>query len=528
MIRVLGCIVDQHDLRFVVLAGVLCVCVCAAAMSMIARARVADGWARSVWIGCSGVVAGFGIWATHFVAMLAYETSFPISFAPAGTFVSMLVAALMCGVGFWVSLSRFGGLAGGALTGLAIVTMHYIGMSAVRAPADQVWDMDYVLASVVIGVTLMAFGMWIVIHYNTLKSYVAGTAIFTFAICSMHFTGMSAFALDPNPTVAVSQMVMAPGTLAVGIAAGAFFVVAVGLTGVLFDSQQSHVRDLVAAKAQLEELTQGLQVALEASQRASRAKAAFFATMSHELRTPLNAIIGFSEMLQAQIFGPLGHPRNSEYIDDIHSSGTKLLSLVNDVLDISRMNAGKMELREETFSLVDLINKALRMTETQAAKAGVRVTRDVQPDLPRLLADSKRIEQAILNLLSNAIKFTPNGGHIKVSTSRQTDGLRITVDDNGIGIAREDLARLFERFVQIDSGLARRYEGAGLGLQISKQLIELHGGTLILESTQHVGTTATITLPAFRIVEPSEDVVGRTNQLASARASSNWREARRA
>ena len=502
MIRVLGCIVDQHDLRFVVLAGVLCVCVCAAAMSMIARARIADGWARSVWIACSGVVAGFGIWATHFVAMLAYETSFPISFAPAGTFLSMLVAALMCGVGFWVSLGRFGGLVGGAVTRLAIVAMHYIGMSAVRAPADQVWDMDYVLASIIIGVGLMASGMWVVVHYNTLKSYAAGTAIFTFAICSMHFTGMSAFALDPNPTVAVSQVVMAPGTLAVGIAAGAFFVVAVGLVGVLFDTQQSHVRDLKAAKAQLEEMTAGLQVALEASQRASRAKAAFFATMSHELRTPLNAIIGFSEMLQTEVFGPLGNPRNMEYVGDIHSSGKKLLSLVNDVLDISRMNAGKLELREETFAVEALITKALRMVETQAAKASVRTEKIVQPDLPLLTADPKRIEQVILNLLSNAIKFTASGGHVKVSARGHRDGLLIMIADNGIGIAKDDLARLFERFVQIDSGLARKYEGAGLGLQISKQLIELHGGTLTLKSIRHIGTTATIALPACRLAAP--------------------------
>jgi signal transduction histidine kinase len=319
----------------------------------------------------------------------------------------------------------------------------------------------------------------------------------------MHFTGMTAFALNPNPAVQVPAMTMAPGTVAVGIAAVAFLVMALGLVGVTFDRQQGHVRDLKATKLRLELMAEELKVALEASQRASHARTTFFSTMSHELRTPLNAIIGFSEMLNTEVFGPLGNPRNAEYIRDIHASGMKLLHLVNDVLDISRLNAGKMELREEQLSIDELIVKAMRTTETQAAKAGVRMHRTVPHGLPHVFGDEKRLEQVLLNLLSNAIKFTPAGGRIDVAVGRCENGMHIVVSDTGIGIKEADLAKLFERFVQIDSSLSRRYQGAGLGLEISKQLVELHGGTLTLESMEGAGTRAIITLPSSRLVTDS-------------------------
>ncbi|MCE2510129.1 MAG: hypothetical protein J4G10_04030 [Alphaproteobacteria bacterium] len=503
MIRVLGCIANQHDSYLVVLAIVLCICACAAAMSMFARARMTTGRAHIIWIWCSGAVGGFGIWATHFVAMLAYQTSFPIFFAPSLTFLSMLIASVMCGVGFQMSLSRLGSVAGGLVVGFAIVSMHYVGMMAVQAPADHVWDMNYVTASVVIGVISMACGMALVVRRNSLRGYVAGAGIFTLAIVAMHFTAMTAFALDPNPSLTIPDITMPPGTLAVGIAAVAFLAMALGLVGVLFDTQQTHVRSLRDANAKLEQLTYGLTIALDESQCADRAKAAFLAAISHELRTPLNAIVGFSVMLKDEAFGPLGHPRNVQYVCDIYDSGMQLLSLINNVLDISHMDAGKLKPKEKTLSIDDIVDKALGTIEEHAMKAGVRVSKNVPPDTPQLVADPRRIEQAICNLLSNAVKFTPHGGSVEISVSVDGKGFHITIADSGIGIAEEHLPKVFERFVQLDSTLARKYEGAGLGLPICKQLVELHGGTLKIESTPHVGTTATITLPASRIAKNS-------------------------
>jgi len=166
MIRVLGCIVQQHNVSLVVLAAVLCVFACAAAMTMMARARLLQDGVRLIWIGCAGSVGGFGIWATHFIAMLAYDSSFPVAFDPAITFLSMLIAAVMCGVGFAMSVGRAGGLIGGGFTGLAIATMHYVGMAAVRAPAHVVWDISYIAASVGFGVAVMAIGTWVAVRRN--------------------------------------------------------------------------------------------------------------------------------------------------------------------------------------------------------------------------------------------------------------------------------------------------------------------------------------------------------------------------
>jgi signal transduction histidine kinase len=271
-------------------------------------------------------------------------------------------------------------------------------------------------------------------------------------------------------------------------------------------STQTVSSALRCAEAELAErrrIERQLELALEEAQSVARAKAAFFSAMGHELRTPLNAIIGFSEMLASEIFGPLGNPRNSEYVRDIHYSGRRLLSLVNDVLDISRMDAGKMELREAKVSIPEAIANVMRTVEPLALKAGVHIAKTVAPSLPDIFADQQRIEQVITNLVSNSIKFTPKGGDIEISARLDAGSLRVSVADSGIGIAKEDVPKVFERFVQVDSSLARKYEGTGLGLPISKQLIELHGGTLTLESELYEGTVATITLPASRFAKQS-------------------------
>ncbi|MFZ1988812.1 MAG: MHYT domain-containing protein, partial [Alphaproteobacteria bacterium] len=254
MIRVLGCIYHQHDLRLVVLAALLCIFSSIAAMFMLARAKAAAGMSRLIWIICSGLVAGFGIWATHFVAMLAYRSILPIGFAPAETFLSMAIATVMCGIGFSLAINRPGGLVGGAFTGFAISAMHYVGMAGVRAPAEHAWDIRYVAASVIVAVSLMTGGMWIVARRSSIRSYALGATILVFAICGMHFTGMAAFSLRPDPTIAVEASILPPLVLGVGIAAIALFVTAMGIAGAIFDRQQVIVRNLTATKTKLEAL----------------------------------------------------------------------------------------------------------------------------------------------------------------------------------------------------------------------------------------------------------------------------------
>jgi signal transduction histidine kinase len=263
---------------------------------------------------------------------------------------------------------------------------------------------------------------------------------------------------------------------------------------------RTYVVELEATKAELEESLRDRAVALTKADAASKSKSAFLAAMSHELRTPLNAIIGFSELMTMQAFGPVGDAHYQDYVRDIHKSGKHLLALINDILDLSRLDAGKAELHEEPVQLGPLVSDCLRMVERQAQEGGLALSQDIASDLPRLLGDERRIKQVVINLLTNAIKFTPRGGQVIVAVRHDPDGVRICVDDTGIGIAPDDLSRVFENFSQIDSTIARKHEGAGLGLPLAKQLTELHGGKLTLESVVSVGTAATVILPSSRVL----------------------------
>jgi signal transduction histidine kinase len=221
--------------------------------------------------------------------------------------------------------------------------------------------------------------------------------------------------------------------------------------------------------------------------------------MSHELRTPLNAIIGFSDTMKMEVFGPLSD-RYKGYVTDIHRSGEHLLALINDVLDLSRLDAGHADLREEEFDPGELIDESLRMMVGQAGKAQIALSTDIAHDLPWVKADKRRIKQILINLMSNALKFTPAGGTVKVTARLVPDGLAMAVSDSGIGIAPEDMPKVMERFGMVDSSMSRKHTGTGLGLPLSKQLVELHGGSLVLESRLDQGTTVTVTLPPERLI----------------------------
>lgn len=286
MLHVIGCIVEQHDLRLVVLAGVLCFFACATAASMIGRAHVASGRARLLWLSAAGVVAGCGIWATHFVAMLAYQSILPISYDPGRTILSALIAITLSGVGFWIALGRAGPIAGGAVAGAAISAMHYVGMAAVRIPADAIWDLHYVIASVAFGIILMAIAMRVMVRGNTRRVTIAGATLFVIAICGMHFTAMSAIVYAPNPLIAVPTALVAPGTLAVAIAAIAFLIVALGLVEAQVDAHLARMASGEAERlrryiGELEAKEAELVIAKDLADAGNRAKSDFLANMSH-------------------------------------------------------------------------------------------------------------------------------------------------------------------------------------------------------------------------------------------------------
>ena len=247
-----------------------------------------------------------------------------------------------------------------------------------------------------------------------------------------------------------------------------------------------------------------LRRAKEEAELASRSKSEFLANMSHELRTPLNAIIGFADILKGEVFGRLGDQRYVDYAGDIRDSGLHLLKLINDVLDVSKIEFGKIALAEETVDVAAVAQSCVRLMRDRADAAGLTITQSLPPDLPLVQADELRLKQILLNLLSNAVKFTPPGGSVTLSAASDARGLRIVVADTGIGIEPGDLATALRPFGQIDSRLARKYQGTGLGLPLTKSMVELHGGRLEIDSAPGVGTKATVWLPPERIVFLSE------------------------
>jgi signal transduction histidine kinase len=230
---------------------------------------------------------------------------------------------------------------------------------------------------------------------------------------------------------------------------------------------------------------------------ANQHKSEFLANMSHELRTPLNAIIGFSEVLLERLFGDL-NAKQDDYLKDIHSSGRHLLNLINDILDLSKVEAGRMELELSTFDLPSAIANAMTLIRERAQKHGIAMAQDVAPELGEVVADERKFKQILLNLLSNAVKFTPDGGRIDVTARSTDDNIVVAVRDTGIGIAPEDQEAVFEEFRQVGRHYTSKQEGTGLGLALTRRFVELHGGRISVESTPGRGSTFTFTLPAKR------------------------------
>ena len=235
------------------------------------------------------------------------------------------------------------------------------------------------------------------------------------------------------------------------------------------------------------------------AEAASRAKSEFLANMSHELRTPLNAIIGFAEIIHKRTFGPASE-RYPEYAGDIYNSGTHLLGLINDILNLAKLEAGKFQLQEQDVDVELTIEACINLIDAHAREANIRLSVTLDPEALLIRADERRLRQILINLLSNAVKFTPEGGSVSIKSYRRNGGLAISISDTGIGMAHENIPKALSPFDQIERKVRRKQEGTGLGLPLAKQLAELHGGTLTIESKLDVGTTVTFLLPPSRMI----------------------------
>jgi signal transduction histidine kinase len=309
--------------------------------------------------------------------------------------------------------------------------------------------------------------------------------------------------------IIVYEILSASGTIEASLEWSQFLVVLVTLMHMrafvinsrrIERERDALMEDLKTANSELQSRANALDLALVRAESASRAKSDFLATMSHELRTPLNAIIGFSELMIRQLFGPLGNKHYLDYSKDINESGTHLLSLVNDILDLSRIEAGSETLEESNVNIEAVAASVLKLTSPHAEERHIQRSIEKSQNLPHIIGDERKIRQVFFNLVTNAIKFNKEGGSISIAIFADELALYVEVRDTGIGMDEKDIPRALERFGQISSNLNRTHDGLGIGLPLCQAIVRQHGGQLVVSSTVGKGTTVQVRFPASRFV----------------------------
>lgn len=622
MFAVLSCIFVQHDLRLVAVAALICVIASSTAFGFHARGLKASGGLRWAWLGLTGLVAGSGVWATHFLAMLAYQPSLRIGYDLTETAASLAAAVIGMGVGFALPAWRRDtgvDLIGGALTGTSVAAMHYMGIDAVRTQAHILWDPRFVVASVLIGALGGMAAFSVRAKVKGAWAWAPPAALLVLAIVGLHFTAMTAVTLIPDSGLAVPAQVVGRGGLALITSALAGFILLAGASLMLMERLGQHNtfvslrhalnavpaglafydmtdrlkvwngafadlmvecgveveaghrrRDYIEAAAAagwfsethegverwvdeldarsrptasefrrpdgrwlrheafltadgggvtvLSDVTEhkesaaAMAAARDAAEAANRAKSEFLANMSHEIRTPLNGVLGIADALMQT---PLS-AKQRELMDVIRQSGGLLNGLLNDLLDLARVEAGVTELRLEPTPLGDLVRGVAALFAGAAADKGLvlHVAVDAAAD-DVVDCDPQRLRQVLGNLISNAVKFT-DAGEVVLTAVRTGDRVRFEVSDTGHGFDAAQKERIFQRFGQADGSATRRHGGAGLGLAICNEYVQLMGGEIVCHSTPGQGSVFTFTLvlpsvadapaslPAPRPQEPSQ------------------------
>ena len=514
-----------YDPNLVLLSIAVSVAASFTSLSIADRLQNSAGRLRLIWLAAAATSMGGGIWAMHFVAMLAFHMNAPVDYHLGLTLLSMLLAVVVTGIGFAiVTYSGLGPmqlLAGGLFMGLGVAGMHYVGMAAMQMSMAISYDQTLFFLSIMIAIVASIAALWLAFNTPSLAKKLGAAVVMGAAVCGMHYTGMAAASYEPMLHAAhAADASLSPGLLAIVIGVTTFGVLFLGLGSALVHqrfaqrAKEANARlmvevaeraraqdELKAAHANLErtveERTQELRAALAAAEAANEAKTLFVAGMSHELRTPLNAIIGYSEMLMEDAEAE-GRREEMADLERITSAGRHLLGLINDVLDLSRIEAGRLDLQVESFSLDDFVADVAATCRQLIARNGNAIVVRRPERLGEMRGDATKLRQCALNLLANAAKFTENGEIVLEARREETERgeeLVLAVQDSGIGIAPEHLSRLFQNFSQADASIGGKYGGAGLGLSLSQQLCRLMGGDIAVESELGAGSTFTIRVP---------------------------------
>jgi signal transduction histidine kinase/ActR/RegA family two-component response regulator len=502
----------HYDTPLVLVSIFVAIVASYAALSLAGRVSESRGRAMLAWIVGGAIAMGSGIWAMHFVGMLAFRLPIPIAFDLTLTLASLLLPIAASGLVLWqVSRAELGWKRLGVsavLMGIGINAMHYTGMAAMQMEPGIVYDPLLFALSVAIAIAASGLALWIAFHLRHNVPHVwlpriGAAVVMGAAIVGMHYTGMAAasFPLDSVCTTAsrgVNQDGLA--TLVVIAISG---VLGFALLASQFDARlEANARVLQisqATAAERQDLLTRERAARDEAERLSALKDEFLATLSHELRTPLNAVLGWATMLQRGVKDEETFRRGLETIErNARAQG----QLIDDLLDMSRIISGTLRLDVQLIEPDKVIEAALGTVHPAAVAKRIDLRVDVARNIGTVLGDPGRLQQVMWNLLSNAVKFTPTGGTVQVLLSRDGQDVLIRVADSGIGISPEFLPYVFDRFRQQDASITRKHGGLGLGLSIARQLVELHGGTIAVASSgAHAGTTFTLRLP---LAEPEE------------------------